>query len=151
MLGRSLPAIKFFEPKPKFLAWMKREYPEALIYDVGAGCGHVAEALRKKGLKVLGLDIHEREGETGSRVLVADGETYSYEAGSVVMVCRPCHGEFMERVIERAILCKASAILYVGLEKNVEIDLGRHMAKFTMALPGAGLEDEKVWTWRLKE
>lgn len=151
MLGRSLPALKFFEPKPRFLAWMKREYPETLIYDVGAGCGHVAEALQKKGLLVLGLDIHERGGTEGCPVLIADGETYSYEAGSVVMLCRPCHGEFAERVVERAITCKASTILYVGLEKNVKMDLGRYAKKFKLSLKDAGLEGEKIWTWTMKE
>lgn len=144
-LGGMLPAMKFFEPKARFLRWMKRGYANSVIYDVGAGIGHVAKALSEQGQKVLAIDLNYRETEENFPVLIADGESYEYQANSVVMVCRPCHGRFMEEVIAQAIRQKVAAILYVGLEKNVESDLSIYRGKFEHVLTGAGLEGEEVW------
>jgi uncharacterized UPF0146 family protein len=144
-LGGSLPCLKFFEPTKKFLRWMKRGYSTSLIYDVGAGVGHVATALRKDGLKVLAIDLNYRESEGPRQITIADGESYRYERDSVVMVCRPCHGQFTEQVIEQASRCGAATFLYAGLKKNVENDLGVYLDQFKLALSGAGRDGEGVW------
>lgn len=145
ILGRLFPSLKFFEPTSKFLRWMKREYPNEIIYDVGAGVGHVAKALSEKGLKVIALDLNYRESTETFPVIPADGESYDYEPNSVVMICRPCHGQFTEQVIVQAMRCKASAVLYVGLDRNVEGDLGMYQDRFKASLAGAGHEGERVW------
>lgn len=144
-LGGSLPCIKFFEPTKKFLCWMKRRYSTSLIYDVGAGLGHVAKALRENGLKALAIDLNYRDSGDAAQVLIADGESYRYEPDSVVMVCRPCHGCFTEQVIEQSSRCDTSAFLYVGLEKNVEGDLGVYLSQLKLVLSGAGEDGEGVW------
>lgn len=144
-LGGTLPPIKFFEPTARFLRWMKDTYRNEIVYDVGAGVGHVAQALSKRGIKVLGIDISYRESTNLSQVLIADGESYKYLPDAVVMLCRPCHGQFTGEVIAQALRCKVAAVLYVGLERNVEADLGVYRDGFTPVLTGAGREGECVW------
>lgn len=150
VIGGTLPSIKFFEPTSRFLAWMQKNFKGRLTYDVGAGCGHVSKALSEKGLEMKAIDINHRECEGGFPVQIADGEGYEYVRGSVVMLCRPCHGDFVGEVISQAIRCRASAILYVGLKKNFFPDLDVHLLKFKKALTGAGLEGEDVLQWKLE-
>lgn len=150
-MGKVLPGLKFFEPTPEFASFMKKAYPKIRIYDVGAGMGHVAHELRERGLKALALDINRRESRENFPVTIADGESYLYLPGSVVMICRPCHGQFCEEVISNAAWCKAAAILYVGLEKNLAGDLGPYRKNFKLKLSDAGLEGEGVWVWNVKE
>jgi hypothetical protein len=78
-------------------------------------------------------------------VFAADGGAYKYTAGSVVMLCRPCHGDFPGDVIRRAVECGASEIWYVGLAKNVANDLYGHRSRFKCALRGAGEDGEDVY------
>lgn len=150
-MGNVLPGLKFFEPTQKFVGFMRKNYPKVRIYDVGAGMGHVAYELRENGLKALALDINHRESKENFPVTIADGESYLYLPGSVVMLCRPCHGQFSEEVILNAVHRKVSAILYVGLEKNLFGDLGIRLKKFKLKLSGAGLGGEDVWVWKIKE
>ena len=56
-------------------------------------------------------------------MVIADGASFPYPPGSVVMMCRPCHGDFCMNVLEQAIRCGCSHFLYVGKEENVEVDL----------------------------
>lgn len=146
-LGRTLPGIKFFEPNSRFLRWIKKTYGDRLIYDVGAGCGHVSKALSALGMKVVAIDINRREGGEEFPIHLENAEAYSYKEESVVMICRPCHGEFAEEVIFQAARCHARFIMYVGLEKNFRSDLGPHFQSFKLALKSAGLEGESVLVW----
>lgn len=150
IIGRTLPSIKFFEPTSRFLLWMEKNLNGKLIYDVGAGCGHVAQELSKRRLEVAAIDINHRECGEGFPVEIADGESYEYEPGSVVMICRPCHGSFVAQVVSNAIYCGVSAVLYVGLQKNFADDLGDRLAQFEKVLTGAGLEGEDVLRWKLE-
>lgn len=145
--GKILPKLKFFEPTRKFLKWIKKTYSDRLIYDVGAGCGHVAKALSELGIQVLAIDINRREGGEEFPIHLENAEAYHYKEESVVMICRPCHGEFSEQVIFQAARCHARFIMYVGLEKNFRNDLGPHFSSFKLALKGAGLEGESVLVW----
>lgn len=148
-MGRALPPTKFFEPTTLFLSWMKKTYPVHVVYDVGAGLGHVAKALaQKKLLKVIALDINYREDPETFPVEIADGECYPYEFGSIVMICRPCHGLFTEEVVSQAIECNAARILYVGLDRNVHMDLGSFYDRFSPAFSKAGKDGETVWVMK---
>lgn len=148
IIGGLLPDLKFFEPTEEFLRWVNRNYPTSIIYDVGAGLGHVTKALRDRGCKALAIDLNYRETEGPLQVVIADGESYQYEEGSVVMVCRPCHGQFTEQVIEQSSRCNVTAMLYVGLKRNVQDDLGVYFSKFDMVLSKAGEDGESVWLKR---
>ena len=141
-----LPAgsgTRFFRPTATFLAWAARTAAGRTVYDVGAGAGHVAAALAVRGVRVVALDIMPSE-EPVHPILRADAGTFPYERGSVVMLCRPCHGDFPWRTIAQAARCGA-AVWYVGLDKNVKVDLPRP-AEFVMVMAGAGESGECVWS-----
>lgn len=138
--------MKFFTPTRAFLDWIASPRLRSLIYDVGAGEGHVFEALRAKGIQVLAIDLYPG----GDLVLAGDGTTYRYYPGTTVMLCRPCHGLFVYHVIQQAVLCEVGRVVYVGLDKNVEGDLDDYLPKFKMVLNDAGEDGEKVWVWEMK-
>ena len=144
-----LPAVKFFEPQPHFVAWMHDTFHSKTVYDVGAVVGHVARMLAGGGnMTVRALDTVARDKQEFP-VIKADGWIFPFEAGSVVMLCRPCHGIFPEGVIKNAIRCKAGAILYVGLPKNAKDDLGKWRRHFKVARRLVGLNGESAYVWRM--
>ena len=66
-----------------------------------------------------------------------------YSVGSV-MICRPCHGPFTEAVIRQALGLGVHEAAYVGLERNLEDDLG-DLTPSHASLMGAGQDEESVW------
>lgn len=143
------PAQKFFEPTPEFGKWMFETAKRRLIYDVGSGMGHVSQYLvHECGLFSIPVDCSLRDGQC-SATIIADATNFFYDAGSIVMLCRPCHGWFTADVIERAIERKCFSILYIGKVQNVDMDLGGYRNSFRHALSHAGKEDEMVWEFNL--
>ena len=143
-LGMSFGASKFFVPTPEFIQWMKREAGKTLVYDVGAGAGHVTKALHDAGIATLGIDLYVHD-QPEHPVINADGTALGYAKGSIVMICRPCHGNFAEDVVARAIECGAPKVIYVGLVRNVAEDLDEYLLRFKEAGIKAGRDGEKVW------
>lgn len=142
-----LPNQVFFEPKKEFLAYMKKHFRSWFIYDVGAGMGHVTKALRKAGMKhVRPIDLNFRDGRVVP-VAHADGTDYPYKSGSIVMLCRPCHGNFVYDTITRAVERKAT-VVYVGLTKNVKNDLGDYYRKFKKVAKNVGADGEHIWVYQ---
>ncbi len=137
------PGIRFFEPKPTFLAWAKANLRARVIYDVGAGDGHVARALKNQGLRVCALDLYPHEAAE-VEILPVDATRFFYLEESVVMLCRPCHGDFVERVISRALEQNVQTLVYVGLRKNIDRDLGDYAPLFQEVLTNAGKKGEVV-------
>lgn len=137
---------RFFEPNDLFGLALD-EFKGFQIYDVGAGQGHVSDYLRRRGHSVTGIDV--RMSETEFPITCGNGSTFNYEKDSVVMLCRPCHGDFVESVVERAILRDARAIVYVGLSKNTCDDLGFYCEQFERAdFPSVGTAGENIWILR---
>ena len=96
--GRVLPEIRFFEPKLRFLKWMRKTFDGKLIYDIGAGCGHVAKDLSELGLEVKAIDIHYRESGVGFPVEISNAETYAYKPDSIAMIARIRVGSSLARL-----------------------------------------------------
>jgi hypothetical protein len=152
----TLSDTKFFLPNSKFGAFMSAQFDGRLIYDVGAGVGHVAKELTERGLKVIAIDIIRRQ-DTEFNVEMVPGSACGYRRGSVVMLCRPCHGSFIEMVFRQAVMCKAGTLVYVGKQSNVAGDLGgwRYRGKnpariqFKKMLSNAGKDGEHVWVANL--
>lgn len=146
-LGGDLPDLRFFDPTPGFLSAMEcfRGLP---IYDVGCGCGHVAEALRARDLTCFGIDVSVRPSQHA--VVIANGVAFNYAPGGVVLLCRPCHGPFVEAVVRRAVRRQARAVVYVGLPKNKRGDLGAFARRFRLAATGVGKEGERMYLLDLR-
>lgn len=144
----TLASVAFFRPRPVFFEQMKA-FRGLHLYDVGAGLGHVADGLAAHGHEVTALDLYIRE--QGSRfVELANGATYAYEPGGVVLICRPCHGPFTEAVIEQALACNVAWLVYVGLPKNREYDLGRYNRLFRRAVRRVGAQGESLYVMRAR-
>lgn len=139
-------AIRFFRPLGSFLSWAREEAGGRVVYDVGAGTGHVSLALSAEGVRVLAIDLGPSPASVWQTVS-ADGGAFAYRPGSVVMLCRPCHGSFPERVVSRAVE-RGASVWYVGLERNVADDLD--VSRFEVKLFGAGEDGENVWVMEAK-
>lgn len=121
--GRPLPAMVFFKPTQEFLDFVYYfEGEHRGIVEIGAGNGHLSKILAERGLKVLAIDIIERENSEFPVVLL-DATTMSYSPLMLPIVARPCHGEWVELAIRKAFAGGVKNFIYVGLEKNFETDL----------------------------
>lgn len=141
LMGQTISAIKFFKPKAKFINWIKKTHPINLVYDVGAGCGHVTKKLIKAGINAIALDIMHRD-PSDYPVTIADAAIYEYSKRSVVLLCRPCHGYFIEHTFRQA-LSRNCIVYYVGKSSNVEDDLYGFECK--RILTNVGEDKEEVW------
>jgi hypothetical protein len=148
--GLTLPDQVFFQPKKGFLTYMKKHFRLRYVYDVGAGMGQVTAALRKAGFKTVNpIDLNRRENAV-LEVNRADATNYPFKSGSLVMICRPCHGPFVESTIARALERKAGTIMYVGLTKNVKNDLGFYYRRFKKVAKSVGEDGEHIWVYQGK-
>jgi hypothetical protein len=143
-LGGTLPAIRFFEPKRKFIRYLVANNKDMLLYDIGAGVGHVARALAEAGLSVMALDLYRRDDEQFP-IILADATAYVYKAGSGLLFCRPSHEGFVEKTIATGLKCGVSQILYVGLPTNRRQDLGVYSRRFRKVLSDAGEGNESLY------
>lgn len=135
----------FFRPTRVFVRWMKAKYGKKGIYEIGAGLGHASNLLAEAGLRVTALDLEPRE-ESEFPVIQANSTQYVFEKGSVVLICRPCHNGFVRETVLRALTSGVSAIIYVGLRRNVRQDLGGYFRQFTQRrIKGIGHSDERIW------
>jgi hypothetical protein len=142
--GGTLPPIRFFVPKPDFITHIAASYGGRLLYEIGAGVGHVSRALADAGLNVSAIDLYHRD-EAQFSVTIADATTFQYNHGSVVLICRPSHEGFVEKAISTALICGVREILYVGLRKNVAADLGRFRRSFRSVLRDIGAAGENLY------
>ena len=143
-LGGMLPPFTFFHPTSKFIGHMAANYNGRLIYDIGAGVGHVSRALADAGLAVEALDLYHRD-EEEFPITFADATTHEFVPGSVVMFCRPSHDGYVAQTITTALTCKVAEIIYVGLPKNTAADLGRYRPAFRRRLRGIGRLGENLY------
>lgn len=146
--GGTFPDMQWFDPLPRFIAYMKDNFSSEFLYEVGAGMGHTAKALSEAGIySVKAIDANRRPGAV-FKIEIEDATDYDYRMEPIVLMCRPCHGPFVEAVIHRALFKRARGIVYVGLPKNVANDLGSFRKYFKCVLRKAGAEGESVYEWK---
>ncbi len=135
--------VRFFEPTPAFLDGLVG-FPPVDYYDVGAGAGQLAAALKRRGQRVVALDlaVHQRP---VYGVQLADAGTYTYAPDSCAVIARPCHGDFAERAARRALACGAWGVVYVGFAKNLRGDLGPLARRAVRVREACGDEGESAW------
>jgi len=116
-----IPNQIFFDPCPAFISWLKEYSKGRCVFDAGAGTGRLGSLLKNAGISSLSFDTTERD-SAEIEVYKIDATKMEYQDGGLVILARPCHGEWIEKTIERA--CESGCeVLYIGLEHNCEFDL----------------------------
>ena len=146
----SLSGSRFFKPTKAFFEWAAANLKDGVIFDVGAGDGYTSLGLKSIGLNVMAIDAFPHADPVFASVQ-ADGTSFKYPQRSTVMLCRPCHGNFPYLTVEQAVRREVDRVLYVGLSRNVNDDLGKYRRKFRVALKNAGESGEKVWMWNMRD
>lgn len=124
-----LAATDFFVPNDNFVNWLNsclhlRYHP---ILDIGAGSGLMTKTISDNGFSVTGLDIHRRS-STHTMVQVVPDDIITdivdkTTQGTGLFIARPCHSGFAQDYFKRHLSKDRLFAYYVGLEKNIEIDL----------------------------
>ena len=132
----------FFSPTPKFWTWLEQQ--EWLrwqqFWDIGAGMGHLTEAMVKSGRECIGVDICTRPSQS-ALVRIEDATQLNYDQDDCLLIARPSHGGFVEGVLRHA--AGQAEVLYIGLERNLDCDLdGWH---HELLIEDAGEDGEAVY------
>lgn len=141
----TLPSQRFFEPNEKFTEWVIANLKNHVIYDIGAGNGHVSKLLMSLGIMVYPIDIHNRE-DPEYPVVISDATVNSYIPLSVIMFCRPNHSGFVEETITQALKHEASMIIYISKPINRHNDLGKYYRKSFLQVKKVGQDGESLYT-----
>lgn len=137
-----LPSNVFFRPTQAFMELAHSDtYRYALWLDCGAGMGHLGHRLAGIGVEVNCYDLLNRpsyEHPVGQ----IDCTTMYFARDDVVVLARPSHGPWVQKVLGKAAR-SAGRALYIGLEKNLKDDLPDMVVEHILC--GAGEAGECVW------
>lgn len=140
----NLTASTFFDPDSKFIDWIIEHANGRMIIDIGCGNGHVLRQLHKAGhKKLMGFDPFTDMIEFNQKAMEECGERIHFmplDVGSerffnfvepmkdsmevMFLLCRPCHNGVLVDGSFKIAKKLGIELLYIGLEDNIEIDLG---------------------------
>ncbi len=156
-----IPMPTFFEYDDTFVPWLMKYAERRMIVDVGCGRGHLVRALVQAGHdRTAGIDRRPvADPDIEARVLVADATTSRLcsASGLLLVIARPCHGDWIERMVRRA----GSEVLYIGRSSKLVEDLGEEFAAKAVCLDAPGVrpalpmaldenEGEEIGVWSLR-
>jgi hypothetical protein len=149
---------KFFEPTRDWLDWMKENFGDRMIVDCGTGIGHVVRALKKRGMKAIGIDLYPSEAIVNEHTgfYLGDASCFPYSHDWVPIFCRPCHDGFVMESIEHAFERGCGDVLYISKRINYERDIDEDLlhewglAISEVELENIGEEEEVMWRVRKK-
>lgn len=136
-----------FEPTPEFLDWFADKMQDEHIFEVGAGQCKFSEALVNRGVRVMAIEPRVSD-ETLQRcsnfVLPMAMQKVSVirECPVVIVVARPDHSGWFRNLLD--IAHPQSRIIYIGLDKNLRIDIPDTVTLKTLYV-NAGEDDENVY------
>lgn len=137
-----LPAQTFFKPNANWWVMMAAHpwlrYRE--LVDVGAGMGHLTDALVDRGYTCRGIDHNTREGQS-ALVENVNAEDLYLTWDECAIIARPCHGIGLDLILKQ--LVGTCEVLYVGLDRNVEDDLDGYV--YTLLAEDVGEDGENCW------
>lgn len=136
-----LPYQIFFRPKMAFFSLLDSLDVKNII-DVGCGVGDLVERINKRGHQTaIGIDVIEREGRRYDEpILITDATEFDYPSNSVVMICRPCSGGFVEQMVDYLSDKDVDGIIVVTNHDNYVEGLDFHRIADDM-----GEDGESVW------
>lgn len=143
-----LPDQTFFYPTEDFLNYICSKAKGKTIIDCGCGNGQLVMELRQRKQNAIGIDIAFRDNSYIMNVVPMDAKDFSYTNSHLVIIARPSHGEWISFVISKAIVNGAD-VIYVGLEKNINNDIGEfHEKELILDFGKAGKDNEGAFLIR---
>lgn len=142
--------MRFFKPTPHFWDFADRFRGRSVI-EIGCGDGDLVREMEMDGHRIMGVDprfslLDETiPADLSNRILPLGIEDAPelLASDSILLICRPCHTGFPEYV--RANMSDHSALFYIGLNKNLDRDLGE-FAKFAILIhQHAGEDGEAIY------
>lgn len=134
--------LRFFTATPRFWEVME-QWREQCFIECGAGTGDTTREALDKGFQFGAVDICERDGQHES-VLILDATMLTFSRELWPILCRPNHSGWCREVMDLALPASAGFI-YVGLERNTEIDLGEYAGKHDAVFESVGEDGECLW------
>lgn len=126
-----LPTARFFTPTNKFWEHLKTVMQDNdcnMVLEGGSGSGHLLEESTEQGVRMAGCDIIKRENhfEGNHMIQIMPAHMFPQVPNTLWLVCRPDHSGWARALLEK---CQEEGIIfiYVGLRKNMALDLDHHM------------------------
>ena len=147
MHGQSFPKQRFFTPLSIFwstLESLQHQFSMSLI-DCGTGDGDLPNEAQEYGIKMGGVDIIHRTGNSPLQVQIVPAHMIPYSHSMWPMACRPDHSGWCIFLQTQA-RNQGAGFIYVGLMENIHRDLDMTFGP-DMIIPDAGEEDETMYVW----
>jgi len=139
-----LPPMRFFTPTARFYkALGELKLDGTLLIDTGAGCGNTADEMHARGFRTAAVDIVRRMKQS-PRVHITNAVTFPWTSSTWPVICRPDHSGWAYEVIQKA-RTRGACAMYVGLDRNVDVDLYDLVGTETKIWKGVGKEGESMW------
>lgn len=141
-----MPCSVFFQPTDEFIHDICEKAGKRRVIDVGTGTGMFARKLIDAGLNVVPIDIVAYE-NTIPELQICDGTTFPYEPGDLVVIARPCRGEWIEDTI--AVANSAGAeVIYISKPTNLPLDVHSEAIDVAEQMAKVGMENEVALIWQ---
>lgn len=141
-----MPAARFFTPRARFwnlLHELVKEHPNLVFLDCGTGMGDLPREAGERGLRMLGVDHVDREGQD-QKVLRMDARFCRFGPLVWPLMCRPSH-EGWAYEVAKAGLAAGATVLYAGKPENVSRDIP---SGYTSLGRNVGAEGESLYQLR---
>lgn len=137
--------VDFFIPDDKMIQWLIDYAGGRHIFDIGCGRGLLIEKINQVSHdKAFGIDIYwdNRKPLPIYPMNALDTKLVSHCKNCLVLFCRPCHSDWIERTIDR--LPPNIEVLYIGLSKNLFRDFEEYQVE-EVRHDGQSRENESVF------
>lgn len=143
----------WLEPDDVLANWLLRQVgrndPASLLVDCGGGVGALKQKLDAIcPNRIVSIDIQQPASNAQSEVVVMDAVTFPFAPGMIPVFARPDHSGWVDKTLRNCI-DKTGLALYIGLEKNLNIDLDSESDKYTYRkvteLGWTGTRGEEIW------
>ena len=139
--------VTFFHPTDRFLEWLVDFVGDQFVIECGAGQCEFTKAMHKLGIKAMAIEPRPSDKVMAEcynfvfPVTVERAANVLAEDVSIVMAARPDHSGWFKKLLD--LIHPESTLLYIGLERNLHIDIPD--SDIELLFEYAGEEGEHVY------